>query len=221
MDLETAIRNRRSTRKFTNEPLSDDRIRALLDTSRWAPSWANTQCWSVFVVTGTTLDQIKSAYGARAADKIDRRFDIPPHKPSDWPPHMRDRTQELMAARQAATGAVSGQLPFPADFFAAPCVVFFAVDECLQAEYACFDVGLFVQTFCLAAHGKGLGTCIVATAVAYPDVLREVIPQARGKRFVVGVAIGLPDLDAAVNRFERRRAELEEIVAWVRATTAS
>jgi nitroreductase len=94
-------------------------------------------------------------------------------------------------------------------------MVFFAIDERLQCEYACFDAGLLVQTFCLAAHAKGLGTCIMAMAVAYPDVLHELLPQARDQRFVVGVALGVPDREAPVNRFERQRAGLDEWVSWM------
>ena len=215
MDLETAIRERRSVRQFSEEPVPEQTIRELLDTSRWAPSWANTQSWSVVVVTGATLARLKAAYRAKADGKAERHFDIPPHKP-DWPPHMRARTQQLMAARQAATGAPPSYPPFPADLFGAPCMVLFAFDERLQSEYACFDAGLLVQTFCLAAHGKGLGTCIMAMAVAYSDVLHELLPEASDKRFVVGVALGVPDWSAPVNRFERQRAGLEEWVSWMK-----
>jgi nitroreductase len=216
MDLETAIRQRRSVRQYLAEPLPEETIRELLDTARWAPSWANTQHWSVLVVTGETLAKIRSAYRDRAERKIERHFDIPPHKP-DWPPHLRARTEQLIAARSAATGQTPVYpSPMPTDFFGAPCLVFFAVDERLGCEYACFDTGLLVQTFCLAAQGKGLGTCIMAMAVAYPDVLHELLPQARGRRFVVGVTLGVPDPQAPVNRFERQRAGLEELVSWLK-----
>ena len=215
MDLETALRTRRSIRRFADRPIADGEMRALFDTARWAPSWANAQCWSVYVVTGLALDRLKARHRALAESETERRFDIPPHRP-DWPPELQARTQQLMAARQAATGAAPGRPPFPADFFGAPTLVLFAVDERLQAEYACFDTALLVQTFCLAAHARGLGTCIMAMAVAWPDVLREIVPQARGKRFVVGVAVGVPEAEAPVNRFERARASLDEIVAWVR-----
>ena len=68
-----------------------------------------------------------------------------------------------------------------------------------------------MQSFCLATHDKGLGTCIMAIAVGYPDV----IPEAVGKRFVVGVAIGYPDWDALLNCFSHERAELDEqVLSW-------
>jgi nitroreductase len=216
MDLVTAIRERRSVRHFTSAEVPEATLRELLDLSRWAPSWANTQNWSIVVVTGATLARLRDAYRAKADSNAERDFDIPPHK-RDWPPEMRVRTEQLISARQAATGTPMTYPPPPnTDFFGAPCMVFFAFDQRLQGEYACFDAGLLVQTFCLAAHGRGLGTCIMAMAVAYQDVLHELLPQARDKKLVVGVALGVPDWSAPVNRFERQRAPLEELVSWAK-----
>ncbi len=50
MDLMTAIKERRSVRKFTPEPVGESDIQTLLEAVRWAPSWANTQVWEVVVV---------------------------------------------------------------------------------------------------------------------------------------------------------------------------
>jgi len=45
-----AIRTRRSVRAFTSEPVSEEDLKAILEAARWAPSWANTQCWEIIVV---------------------------------------------------------------------------------------------------------------------------------------------------------------------------
>jgi nitroreductase len=214
MDLETAIRTRRSIRKFTAASVADETIRELLEVARWAPSWANTQGWGVHVLGGEALARLSAAYRDAWERKVERRFDLPPQR-RDWPAPLRERTRRLVAARAAATGVAPDAPPaFPADLFAAPRMVLFTVDEHLEAEYACFDAGLLVQSFCLAAHARGLGTCIMAMAVAYADVLRELVPQARGQRFVVGVAVGVPDAQAPVNRFPRERAALDEIATF-------
>ncbi len=49
-DLMDAIRQRRSIRHFENRPVTDEELHLLLEAVRWAPSWANTQCWEVVVV---------------------------------------------------------------------------------------------------------------------------------------------------------------------------
>lgn len=45
-----AIRERRSVRRFTNEPLTREEIKAILEAGRWAPSGKNTQPWRFVVV---------------------------------------------------------------------------------------------------------------------------------------------------------------------------
>ncbi len=49
-ELIEAIENRRSVRKFTDQDVSGNLLDQVLDAVRWAPSWANTQCWEVVVV---------------------------------------------------------------------------------------------------------------------------------------------------------------------------
>ena len=45
------IRNRRSIRSFSGEPVSDDKIRSLFEATRWAPSSTNEQPWYYLYVT--------------------------------------------------------------------------------------------------------------------------------------------------------------------------
>ncbi len=50
MEVITAIKERRSIRKYRPDPVSDSDLTEVLDAARWAPSWANTQCWEFIVV---------------------------------------------------------------------------------------------------------------------------------------------------------------------------
>jgi nitroreductase len=214
MNIDTAIRGRRSTRRFTPDDVPEQIVTEVLELARWSPSWANTQPWSVIAVTGQTLERVKSAYRERATDSAPRRFEIPRPRP-DWPPAMARRTQQLTASRASLPGP-SDSAPGNMEFFGAPWLVLVAIDDRLQPEYACYDAGAFVQTLCLAAHGKGLGTCVMAIAVGYPDVLHALLPAAAGKRFVVGIALGVPDALAATNQVDRTRADLDEFLSFAR-----
>ena len=49
-DLMNTIQQRRSIRRFQERDLPDDILIKLLEAARWAPSWANTQCWNFVVV---------------------------------------------------------------------------------------------------------------------------------------------------------------------------
>ncbi len=50
MEVLEAIRTRRSVRKYAPDPVPDELLRQVLEAARWAPSWANTQCWEIVVV---------------------------------------------------------------------------------------------------------------------------------------------------------------------------
>lgn len=49
-DLMNLIQTRRSCRKYEPQLIPDDVLSQVLEALRWAPSWANTQCWEVVVV---------------------------------------------------------------------------------------------------------------------------------------------------------------------------
>lgn len=212
MDVTTAMRERRSIRAFLPKPVPDEVVTAVLDDARWAPSWANAQDWRVFAVTGDALATVKAglaeAFGGEAPPTPDLQWPGP-----EWPEYLASR----MTYRRPAPGAAPAppQRPGLADVYGAPVLLLFAIDERLSPVYGAYDAGLLTENVCLAATARGLGTCIMAMVVRYPEVLRAVVP-AHGLRIVIGVALGYPDGDADANMVERTRAELGEIATWVR-----
>lgn len=220
MDVEEAIRGRRSIRRYRPDPVSEELIREVLDQARWSPSWRNTQVWHVWALTGAPLERFKQQLTARLLDGSPGNPDI--ESPGrDFPQACLTRTQRLMDERTACELAAGVDCSPEATsrhmgaLFGAPCLLAFGIDDCIPEAYACFDTGAFVQSVCLAAHARGLGTCIMATSVRFPEILHELLPDAADKHLVVGVAIGYPDADAAINTFVRERAELEEFVRFV------
>ena len=57
LDITEMIQSRRSVRKFTSEPVSEDLIDRILDAGRWAPSGMNNQPWRFAVITDAGLKQ--------------------------------------------------------------------------------------------------------------------------------------------------------------------
>lgn len=60
MDFWEVIRTRRSIRKFKEDPVSDEQIEKILEAVKWAPSWANTQCWEIIVVKDPEIKKATS-----------------------------------------------------------------------------------------------------------------------------------------------------------------
>jgi len=219
MELERVIRGRRSIRAYEPGPMPDGVVREILDEARWAPSWRNTQAWNVWVLTGDVLQRYKDEFRAAVERDEPAQLDLSPTM--EWPQAcsariaatMKSRAETLEAAGEPSDPAAA--LARMADLFGAPCLLVFGFDECLAEAYASFDTGSFVQNVCLAAYDRGLGTCIVATVIRYPELLRRLLPNAEGMRFVVSVTLGFPVADSPANTFERSRADLDEIVTWV------
>ena len=57
MDTMTCIRTRRSIRKFTEQPVSRDSIRAIVEAASYAPSWKNTQVTRYIAVDDAALKE--------------------------------------------------------------------------------------------------------------------------------------------------------------------
>jgi nitroreductase len=212
VEFEHVLRGRRSIRAFRDDPVHPDVVRGILDAARWSPSWANTQPWNVVVVHGEKLRELTATLSEEVNAGLPSVTDIP--FPTAWPPELKQR----MRVRRAPTEGEAGPgaaLPSVWHAWGAPTLLLFAIDERLAPEYACFDTGLLVQSVCLAAYDRGIGTCIEAMMVRYPDVLHAMLPNTADLRFVVGVALGYVDESSPVNDFPRERIEVDEFVRWV------
>jgi nitroreductase len=72
MDLETAIRSRRTHKAFGAEPLPREQVEELLDLARWAPNHHLTAPWRFRVLGPRALERLKRAAGPEGAAKLDR-----------------------------------------------------------------------------------------------------------------------------------------------------
>ena len=72
VDVETAIRTRRTHKAYGPEPLGREEILALLELARWAPNHHLTVPWRFRVVGPATLGRLKEAAGPEGAAKLDR-----------------------------------------------------------------------------------------------------------------------------------------------------
>jgi hypothetical protein len=90
-------------------------------------------------------------------------------------------------------------------FFGAPHAIFLAMDRSFYqtGEYlnvwALFSCALLAMNIALLATHHGLGTCLEAAPVAYPDLIGKFeIPD--GKLMVLAIAIGYPDRGNPMNQ---------------------
>jgi nitroreductase len=220
MEIETAVKSRRSIRKFIDKEVPPEIIQSILEAARWSPSWGNTQSWNFHVITGEPLARFKRENEQRLIDDLPATPDIP--MPESWPDACRLRYNDMgrtlydsLGIARRDTDARHKLRIKMAYLFDAPCLIVPTIHKENAVEYAMLDIGLIVQTFCLLAHERGLGTLIMAAAVQYPDLIREIASIPDDRRIVLGLALGYPDLDYALNNFERKRAAVTELTQWV------
>jgi nitroreductase len=72
MDVETAIRTRRTHKAFAPEPLLREQIDELLELASWAPNHNLTVPWRFRVVGPEALGRLKEVAGPEGAAKLDR-----------------------------------------------------------------------------------------------------------------------------------------------------
>jgi nitroreductase len=72
MDVETAIRTRRTHKAFAPEPLAREQLDELLELANWAPNHNLTVPWRFRVIGPATLERLKAAAGPEGAAKLDR-----------------------------------------------------------------------------------------------------------------------------------------------------
>jgi nitroreductase len=72
MDVETAIRTRRTHKAFAPEPLPREQIDELLELASWAPNHNLTVPWRFRVIGPETLLRLKEVAGPEGAVKLDR-----------------------------------------------------------------------------------------------------------------------------------------------------
>ena len=162
----------------------------------------------------------KKANREKFLENQDQSSEIP--MPELWPERLRKRSvgvaksifESLSIARQDKVG----RRQYYADMynlFGAQCLILICLDRSLSVEFAMLDMGLIMQTICLLAHERGLGTCILANSSRYPRLLRQLIPIPEEEIIVIGMALGYPDWESPVNHFERQRMALDEIAIWM------
>ena len=72
MDVEDAIRSRRTHKVFAPDPVPRELLDELLELARWAPNHHLTNPWRFRVVGPLALAKLKGAAGPEAASKLDR-----------------------------------------------------------------------------------------------------------------------------------------------------
>ena len=221
MNIEEAIRSRKSVRAFTDQSVSRATIEKILNISQRAPSGTNTQPWHTYVCTGVIRNAIaKDALALFDQGKTQKYEDFD-YYPRTWNDIHRDRRRGIGWGLFGLLGIKKGdrirsmqQTKRNFDFFDAPIALFFTTDAYL-GKGSWLDTGLYVQTVMLAARAEGLHTCPQAIWISIQEPVRRHLNIPNDQVLVTGMAMGYQDTTAIENTLVSEREDLANVITYL------
>ena len=221
MELEQAMRERRSIRGFTDQPVSREMMEEILAVANLAPSSMNTQPWHFHVLTGAVLEAVRRGNTERMLAGVPPSREIPAH--GKYEGVHRDRQVEIAKQLFAAMGIAREDAERRQDWgmrgfrqFDAPVSVVVTYDRALDdhGPVAIFDAGAAVYGLVLAAWERGLGAVINGQGIMQSPVVRECAHIPEDQVILTCVALGWPDEGFAANGVKSVRREVSENTSY-------
>ncbi len=178
MDALENIRERRSVRKYSEKKVSTEIICEIVQDAAYAPSWMNFQ--SVGYIAILNPEMKNKVAGCMAVEY-----------------NMRNVRSAPAVVILISQDHVSG---FMADHS--------ELAPHRAEHWQSFDAGIAAQTFCLAAHARGLGTLIMG--IWDEEGLRRVVGIPEDCRIAAVIAVGYAE---GVQEVPRRKS-LDELLSF-------
>jgi nitroreductase len=180
MDAIKMIEERRSVRKFKKEKVERELIKEIVSISRWAPSWGNYQ------IARYTLVDDEAIIKQLIADGVNGFiYNINTLKEAQG--------VAVLSFVQGKSGKLNKD----------------AYVTSKNSAWEVFDAGIACQTFCLAAHAKGVGTCVMG--MINDDSISEIVGLPEGETVAAMIAYGYEDEHPEPTP----RKPVEEIIRFV------
>ena len=162
MEAIKCIKERRSVRRFKPDLVDRKTVREIVEAASFAPSWKNSQIARYIVVENKDVIN-------KIADECVMGFE-------------GNRKTLNGAPQLVIVTAIMGKSGYEADgSYTTP----------KEDKWESFDSGIATQTFCLAAHDKGVGTVIMGIFDEYK--VAEIVEIPQGQKIVAFIAMGYPD----------------------------
>ncbi len=191
MEVLKAIKTRRSVRKYKPTPVDDKAVEAVLEAARWAPSWANSQCWRFIVVRDGGVKKSLAETVIAVGDRPNRAAEA-----------IRNAPVVIVACAELGKSGYYYREPRE------------PVTD--KGDWYMFDVALAMQNLVLAAHSLGLGTVHIGAFDA--KKAEAILGLPDGYCAVEMTPLGYPEVEPEAKPGKRK--ELSEIVSYDKFGTA-
>lgn len=180
MDVISCIKERRSVRKYEEKMIPHEVMEEIVEAASYAPSWKNTQIVRYIIVE----DREKIE---KIAQECVLGFEY------------NTKTMKDAAALVLVT-MVKGRSGYEKDgSFSTP----------KGDRWQMFDAGIATQTFCLAAHSKGVGSVVIG--IFDDEKVEEVVSIPEGQQVAAIIAAGYPKFAPEAPK----RKSVEELISYI------
>ena len=178
MTAKDCILGRRSIRRFKPDAIDHDILEEIVETASYAPSWKHTQITRYIAVEGALKDQI----AAQACDAWKPNADIINSAPM------------LMVI-----SIIKNRSGFERDgSYSTP----------RKDGWQMYDAGVASQTFCLAAHDKGIGSVILG--IFDSNKVASILEVPEDRDIIALIPIGYPDEEPIAPK----RKSVEDLLSY-------
>jgi len=227
MNVNDAIRKRKSTRAFLNKEVYPHIVVKILEQAKRSPSGDNHQPWDVVVLTGETKNnlclKLEEAFRSGKQPVMDYEY-YPQNKKSEkdtkWFGRYKENRKACGLALYSQLGITREMQAKKDDLYAknyrafdAPVMLLFFIDKELgKGSYV--DYGMFLQSIMLLATENGLATCPQGSLSEYADIVREELPEYKDKIVLCGMSMGYEDPSKPINNYRTIRQDINEMVKY-------
>ncbi len=162
METINALKERRSIRKYKDQVVDRELMKEIIEISKYAPSWGN------FQVARYTLVDDKDVIARLSSEGV-----------KGFVYNVGTLKNAKGVAILSFVKGKSGKLDKDS----------YATSKANTWEV--FDAGIACQTFCLAAHAKGVGTCIMG--VIDDESISKIVRLPDEETVAALIVYGLPD----------------------------
>ena len=215
MEVIEAILARHSVRDFISRPVPRETVMKIMEAASRSPSGGNGQPWEVFIASGATIERIREEYLKRFQSGSGGP---PPGGPPPQPAYIQERMATIRNERFKLLGLDPGEpasgkvfMEWGSRLFGTPVLAVICMDKALSSN---LDIGLFVQTVCLAAQAYGVDSFIAGGFITHRDVLRRELEIPENLNIITGIGLGYPDPDAIINTYRSPRRPIQEVVRY-------
>ena len=221
MQLDQAMRERRSIRGFLDKPVPRALLEEVIALANRAPSSMNTQPWHLHVLTGEPLERVRRGNTERMLAGVTPSREIEDY--AAYEGEHRARQIEIAVQLFEAMGIERHDAERRQDWvmrgfrqFDAPVSIVVCFDRTLlNNTIAHFDTGAMTFGLALAAWSRGLGAVINGQGIMQSPVVREVAEIPEDQVILTCVALGWPDPDFPANPVKITRREVSEAATFV------